>query len=478
MPWEDLGGHLAGRASASFGARAAGSGFEPDPDWAWRAYRPSESCPWTLARAGHLYRRLGFGARWAELQESLRRGPQATLDRLLSEPKGLAEFNAQFDELSTSAGQADSPERIAAWWLRRMLETPFPFLEKMTLFWHHHFAASALRAKNPRLFAGYLSLLRQHALGGFDTLLAVLTEHPVVLLSAGAEANRRAQPNLAWGRTFLEQFCLGPAVAQSEEIGEVARAWTGWFVLNFRVRFIPGEHDPGPKKLFGREGPFAARDVLELVVSQAATHRYIVGKLYRWFIADDPPSQSLLEPLVNQFGKDRDIGRLVSTMVRSNLFFSDLSYRRKVKSPVDMVLGLIRGMESLVPTTVLAQDLAELGQDLSHPPTVAGWAQGMAWLHPASQLQRLEWASAFFAEQGRYQRIDPWEVARRNGAEDGPGACRWFVSLVLQDDLSDESRGMLKAEMERMPMGTAEDRSSALRQFAVRLTCLPEFHLA
>ncbi|MHC4581679.1 MAG: DUF1800 family protein, partial [Planctomycetota bacterium] len=164
----------------------------PDPRWVWARYEPGPDSPWDLARAGHLYRRAAFGASWEQLQQSLSKGPQRTIDKLLEPAAEVAQFNRTYDEYEAATGSVD---QLRAWWLRRMIQTPHPLAEKMTLFWHSHFATNAAAVKNTRLMQRHVGLLRSQALGSFRILLEGISQDPAVLLWLGAEANRKAQPN-------------------------------------------------------------------------------------------------------------------------------------------------------------------------------------------------------------------------------------------------------------------------------------------
>ncbi|MEJ2704821.1 MAG: DUF1800 family protein [Sedimentisphaerales bacterium] len=133
-----------------------------DPGWAWAAYEPDDERPWSLAQAGHLYRRAAFGGDWEQLQQALSDGPQWAVDKLLKPSSDVEAFNATLDDYETSVTSASD---LRAWWLRRMIQTPHPLLEKMTLFWHSYFATSAMEVKDAQLMRQYVWLLRSQALG-------------------------------------------------------------------------------------------------------------------------------------------------------------------------------------------------------------------------------------------------------------------------------------------------------------------------
>ncbi|HWI58548.1 MAG TPA: DUF1800 family protein, partial [Bacillota bacterium] len=120
-----------------------------DPAWAWAPYQPDAARPWDLRQAGHLYRRAAFGATWAQLQQALADDPQKTVDRLLHPKDEVAAFNQAYDQYEKTAANSGAAGSPQAWWLRRLIETPHPLLEQMTLFWHNHFAVSNVHVNSP-----------------------------------------------------------------------------------------------------------------------------------------------------------------------------------------------------------------------------------------------------------------------------------------------------------------------------------------
>ena len=449
-----------------------------DPDWAWAAYEPDARRPWNLALAAHLYRRAAFGANWQQLQQALSEGPQATVDRLLRPPTDADTFNDAYDgHEDVAAGSIDG---LRAWWLRRMIETPHPLLEKMTLFWHGHFATNAGAVKNPRLMHEHVQILRSHALGSFDVLLKTISRDPATLIALGADVNRKAAPNESFVRALMETFTLGPGNFTEEDIGEAARAMTGWFVLRGRLRYLPREHDDGVKRLLGREGSLAADDTVRIVLEESATPRTVVRKLFRWLIGEtQSPREALIAPLAESFARDYDVSRLVETMLRSNLFFSPLSYRQRVKCPIEFAVGIVRALEGMVSTTQLAQDVAGLGQDLYRPPTVRGWRGGRYWINTATQVGRHNLAVALLQGTEPYgDKLDPWAIARKYGCTTPESAARFLLELFVQEDLDASLREALLADMRPAAADRGNDPTATLRRLAQAVVTLPEFQLA
>jgi len=444
-----------------------------DPAWAWAAYKPSDSAPWNLARAGHLYRRAGFGANWGELQQALSDGPQRTIDKLLKPRTDPAPFNRELDQLESSA----SVDGLRAWWLRRMIQTPHPLLEKMTLFWHSHFAADAAKVKSARLMQQNAQFLRSQALGSLRTMLEGIWQDPAMLLSVAAQANRKASPNENFAQPLFEIFTVGPGGYTKRDVGEASRAFTGWFVLRNQLRYIEREHDEDVKEIFGRKGKFKGDDVVRVVLEQPATAERLVRKLYRFFISEtEEPDANLLAPPAASFAKDYDISKLVGTILRSNLFFSPAAYHQRIKSPVDFSLGIIKGLEETVSTTQLAQDLATLGQNLYHPPTIHGWSGGRHWLNSSTMAARSNLALTLLQGSGPYgDKLNPWLIAQKHGASTPKSAARFLVELFLQGQVEGGDYETLLKTAQSPADAKPQDR---IRRFAHAVTTVAEFNLA
>jgi uncharacterized protein (DUF1800 family) len=358
---------------------------------------------------------------------------------------------------------------LQAWWLRRMIETPHPLLEKMTLFWYDYFATNAAVVKDSRLMQQQIRLLRTGALGTFSSLLGAMARDPALLTGLGADVNRKTSPNENLVRPLMEVFTLGPGQFTEDDVRDAARAFTGWFVLRGRLRCIPREHDDTPKRLLGRRGDLGVDDVVRILLEQPATARVVVRRLYRWLISEiEEPQEELITPLAESFARDYDLSKLAETMLRSNAFFSELAYRQRIKSPVEFAVGMVRALEGMVSTTQLARDLAHLGQDLCHPPTVHGWPGGRSWIHTAAIAARHNLSLSLLQGGDPYgDKLDPWAVARKHGCTTPASAAEFLSRLFLQDD---------GAPMQGLAAGG--DPKTVMRRFAHTVTIQPDFHLA
>src|SRR5262249_8576043 len=151
----------------------------------WSPYRPRPAAPWNLARAWMLRRRAGFAATWDELQRDLADGPEAALSRVRAgtcrTDGSVADFDRPAELLRDPAAGASDAHRLQAWWLYRMLFTPDPLAERLTLMWHNHFATSQLKVDDVAAMKRQNDTLRRHARGPFGDLLRVMLSDPALL---------------------------------------------------------------------------------------------------------------------------------------------------------------------------------------------------------------------------------------------------------------------------------------------------------
>jgi uncharacterized protein (DUF1800 family) len=423
-----------------------------DPTWAWSPFEPSDRNPWDLRKVGHLYRRAAFGASWPELESGVKAGHAATLDRLLKGGPGLAEHDKEMERMVKTPIAQNDELQLRAWWLFRMLGTPHPLREKITLFWHNHFATSNAKVNNLRFMLGQNELMRKHGLGRFDAMLQEMSKDPAMMVWLDTNLSKKGQPNENYSRELMELFSLGIGNYTENDVREGARAFTGWELKNGVFAFNKAQHDAGAKKYLGREGKFGGEDIVKICLEQPSCPYFVTGKLYRFFISESAtPAKELLEPLATKFREGWDIGAVVETMLRSNLFFSEHAYRARVKSPTDFALGVIRGLDGRMGTIALAQALENLGQKLFAPPSVKGWDAGQAWINSTTLLNRQNLALALTStEDQRFgRRTDPAALAKRLGKEDDEHIVGFFVQLFLQGDLSPESRGSLNEYMKK-----------------------------
>ena len=353
------------------------------PDYAWAPYEPGAGRPWNIALAAHLLRRGGFGASWSQLQQAVADGPQTAADRMFQPPAELPAFEKHMSELGASllisdAGESDESAEL---WLHRMQHTPFPLLEKMTLFWHNYFAIAGAQVSKVAVMEKHLRLLRQHALGRFDAMMLDIVRDPATLIAGNLRTNRKSKPSVEFAAGLLRNT-VGKGSFQDEDLAGVARAFTGSSVLREEFQYRPYEHDEGVKKILGKQGNYSGEEALRILLAHSATPRTVVRRLYRWLVSETAsPDEALLAPLENLFAQDFDIAKLAGTMLRSNLFFSSAAYRQRVKSPVEFGLGITTAFDRPMAAAQLHRQLSGTGQRLLEPPAGEGWPGSLCWLN-------------------------------------------------------------------------------------------------
>ncbi|MCI0680898.1 MAG: DUF1800 domain-containing protein [Gemmataceae bacterium] len=474
-----------------------------DPKTAWQPYRPTADAPWDLKRAGHLYRRAAFGATMTELDAAVEAGPERAVEQLLRgrpDPDG----DALFATMSRTVRQANNGQQLPALWLYRMLYTRHPLREKLTLFWHNHFATSNLKVQNAGYMLGQYELMRRHAQGNFRELLLEVSRDPAMMVWLDTIQSTRQQPNENYARELMELFSLGIRNARrpeqrnytEEDIREAARAFTGWRIDAGRAVFQANQHDDTEKNVLGRRGRFRGDDVVRICLEQESAPYFICGKLFKFLVSESiTPSAALLEPLATEFRRsDYDFGALVERVLRSNLFFSAQAYRSKVKQPVDFALGIVRGLEGHgagegrrgIGSVALSAALEGLGQRVFYPPSVAGWDGGRAWLNGQTFLLRQNLALALTSTtDDRFgRRTDPAELARRRRRQMPEEQVDFFLRLFLQGDVPADARQRLldyldDARRQPYPVYWSEADAADQRVRAVchLVLCLPEFQL-
>jgi hypothetical protein len=458
-----------------------------DPRRAWAPFQPDRSRPWDREAVSHLHRRAGFSAPWTVLVRDVKDGPEASVNRLLEgEPTAgdgtpAPEFESFLDAMAARLGPTGELEGLQAIWLYRMIFTPHPLRERLTLFWHDHFATSIAKVKNSALMQRQNGLLRAAALGDFRALLQAIGKDPAMLIWLDSTVNKKAHPNENYSREVMELFSLGRGHYSEKDVQEAARAFTGWFVIRDEFSVVPRQHDYGPKSVLGRKGNWSGDDIPTILVEQPACPQWICRKLFRYFVSEShAPSEALLDPLAQAFRESGYQVRVpVAMILRSNLLFDPSMRRRRVKSPVEFAIGIVRSLEILKPTVApaaLARSCVQMGQSLYSPPSVAGWDWGRAWINSTTLLARANLALALLSDDDEAlgRRCDPAKLAARHGFHRPAEAAEFLLDLLLPGPIEASVRDpIFKALMAR-----SADSGAALRDAARRIVNLPEYQLA
>ena len=365
----------------------------------------------------HLLWRAGFGpttetwSRWLALDEkdwwpTLQKGSSLKPDKFdiaddafhgLS--MGVEEFikveQAQKSELSKEEKKQlreqnrELIQSLNLIWLDEMVVTRAQLREKMAFFWHGHFASRNL---NVLFQQDMLHVIREHALGNFRDLLRGVSKSAAMLAFLNNQQNKKAKPNENFAREVMELFTMGRGNYTETDIKEAARAFTGWgFNLQGEFVFRKNQHDAGSKTVLGKTGNFTGDDVLDILLEKRQTAYFITRKLYRFLVNEEKIPEARVRQLGDRFfDSGYDISALLEEIFTSTWFFDTENIGSKIKSPVELWMGIRRTLPLTLedPEAQLLLQRA-LGQVLFHPPNVAGWPGGRTWIDSTSLMLRL-----------------------------------------------------------------------------------------
>lgn len=376
--------------------------------------------------AAHLLNRVGFGGSPNEIEQVHAQGLEESVNALLSPPaepidasalpwnvpvdirkkrqelRALKDDKNQFREKRKELRREQHGELrdLRYWWLERMQTTRAPLVEKMTLFWHGHFATSAQKVKETYFMWRQNETFRSHALGNFATLLKAVSRDPAMMIYLDLQQSRKAHPNENWARESMELFTLGIGNYTEKDVRESARAFTGYRIDQVRheFRFVDREHDETTKTFLGRTGDFSGDDVLDIIVRQPACAQFIGRKLWRFFVEDEPSAPTVDAVAESLRRNDFELRPVLREVFLSADFYSDRVRRAQIKSPVQFLVQSCRLLETELPPTRAAEGaMLAMGQVLLAPPNVKGWDGGKAWVSTSTLLFRYNFANYLLA---------------------------------------------------------------------------------
>jgi uncharacterized protein (DUF1800 family) len=381
--------------------------------------------PMPRSEVAHLLRRTGFGPRADEVEAAERAGYDATADALIAgvtAPQAVTPW--ELAPLPERPKGASMPEQrrayareirqqsaaLALWWLDQMVATSQPFVERLTLFWHGHWATSIRKVRVPALMLTQNETLRTHAAGDFRTMAHAMVQDPALLVWLDAGRNKRESPNENLSRELMELFTLGRGFYSEEDVREGARALTGWRIdrANGDVRFVPRQHDPGPHTILGATASYDSESLVDHLVAQPQSARFVVERLWARFGKPEMPDL-LRDDLIAAYESQRNVAATMSVLLRSPEFLAASGVL--VKSPIEWAVGAMRVL-GIRPSALKLKEqtqalfaLSAMGQVPFAPPSVDGWPSGSAWLGTAATQARLRLA-AFLAARADVTNIE------------------------------------------------------------------------
>ena len=274
-------------------------------------------------------------------------------------------------------------------WLDEMINSKAQLREKMSLFWHGHFAC---RVINSFFQQELLHTIRTNALSNFGDMLKAVSKSPAMLQFLNNQQNRKGKPNENFAREVMELFTMGRGNYTEKDIKEAARAFTGWgFNLQGTFVFRKNQHDTGSKTFLGRTGNFDGDDILNILLKQPQTAVFITQKLYKYFVNESTDDKNVQWLSQRFYDNKYDIKKLLEDIYSSDWFYTEKNIGNKIKSPIELLAGIRR----LLPLE-LDNDQSQLlfqkvlGQILFYPPNVAGWPGGRTWIDSSTLMVRLQ----------------------------------------------------------------------------------------
>jgi len=422
---------------------------------------------WNAVTAAYLLRRAGFGPTADEVATFASLGHAQAVDRLVDyESIDNTALETRLTQLGLDLGEI---VQIYYWWIYRMLYTARPLEEKLTLFWHGHFATSYAKVNDPGFMLAQNQLLRARAMGDFRQTLVEISADPAMLFWLDNVVSVKEAPNENYARELMELFSLGIGNYTETDVKEIARCFTGWTFRGDGFDFVAGIHDNASKTVLGTfipagQGIEDGRQVCRILADHAACAPFLARKLWAFF-GSGTPSQAVIDAMAAAY---RDNGHSIREMVRTMFlrdeFFAAVLADAQIKSPVEIYVGSLRTLEA-------SRDIIEypdfryyifntvaMGQTLFFPPSVKGWDGGRKWVNTSTLIARLNFTNGVATIRGNgYQLVDAAALVARTGATAPEAIVDAFATLLGPLDIGSVARRRLADYLRAKPDGTPGD---------------------
>lgn len=419
----------------------------------------------------HLLRRAGFGATSSELDQYVQLGYQGAVEQLLNYDQ-IPDDYPDYQPSDLNARGKPKLAELQLWWLNRMLTTKRPLQEKMTLFWHGHFAVADSKVNNPTWMYNQNQLFRKNALGPFQSLLSAVSKDPAMMKWLDNETNRKGSPNENYAREVMELFTMGVGSYGEQDVKEGARALTGWTIAKDTdtAQFVPRRFDDGSKTYLGHSGNLGLDDVVAILANSPNTASFLARKLARFFISDSPDDGTINAIAGAYASTNGDMKAVMRTVLNADAFKDHNNFMNKITSPAEYVVTNLKllGAKS-VDQSVLGA-LRNMGQELFNPPNVAGWPGNRSWLNTDTIFSRLNFADRITSNRNTDgpTYVDPGALLA--GAGDAVGT---FVNLLADGLVADADRQVLQGYYS----GAARSADAKIRGLVHLILSTPSAHM-
>ena len=357
----------------------------------------------------HLYWRAGFGLGPKQFEISKGKSRKEMVQWLFDEAAlDHQRLSNDFEVIVDNYKKAEKEERkmmrkmdkknlygFTQEWILRMAGGEYSdLLDRMSLFWHGHFACGT---KKTAYATNQLYTIRKNALGNFRALILGIAKDPAMIAYLNNKQNKKKSPNENFARELMELFTIGRGNYSEKDIKEAARAFTGWSSSNGRFEFKERQHDFETKTFMGESGNLNGDDIIDIILKQKETSIFIARKVYKYFVNEKVVESQVVE-LSNVFYQTNyDVKAMMHFLFNADWFYEEKNIGTKIKSPVELLAGIVRITKAnFEDTKALWYVQKALGQNLFNPPNVAGWPGGKSWIDNSTLMLRLNLSSALF----------------------------------------------------------------------------------
>lgn len=478
----------------------------------------------------HLYHRAGFGIKVSELNSLQDKSINEIVNNLFRASQKITDLQIDYGEYAgTYKMRKEAKENLTkeekqkiqkafrqdvvklnVKWVNKMSNDDAQLREKMTLFWHGHFAC---KSPIPMFNQNQNNTLRKYALGKFGDLLMAVSKDPAMLQFLNNQQNRKKSPNENFARELMELFTLGRGNYTEDDIKNSARAFTGWgFNEDGEYVFRENQHDAGEKVFFGKKGNFTGEDIIGMILDNKKTAEFITTKIYKFFVNENNIDKQIVKELADNFyNSGYDIEKLMRNIFTSDWFYEEKNIGAKIKSPAELISGMMRvfnvRFENDLPIASMEKTM---GQMLLNPPNVAGWPGGKSWIDTSSLMFRMKLPEVLFKsselefsykekpdenneetgdeqdkmmtkkekknKQGKYFKqvktsINLSEYFQRFGKYDKEELVNNLADFVLQKDISSSTKRLA------LTYSDISSKENLIESLIMRLMSLPEYQL-
>ena len=445
----------------------------------------------------HLMRRAGFGAARDELEARVAKGYEATVEELLhpeSQPDVEADimgrYMPEYEELTAFESNPQA-------WVYRMVNSKRQLEEKLALFWHGLLPTGYAKTVQPRMETVNINMFRRIGLGSYREMLVELSRLPTMVQYLDNTENHKGSINENYGRELLELFSMGVGMDgevnyTEDDVKACSSAFTGWNIepafptypygrSEWRFRYDPADHDNSEKTFLGETGRWNGEDIVDIIIRQPATARFISRHLYNFFVADEPqvpawkdtPPRDMeaIRTLEKAFVEnDYEIRPVLRTLFNSD-FFKNARFA-KIKSPAEVVVGTMRLVKDHIELKPglrpIATECVYMGQTLLNPPSVEGWHTGREWIDSGTLVERIN----FVADQvGNMELPGVKLIVDRMNSDASTMSPEKFVDgcldLIGPVEVSEKTRSLLVEHVRdggELPRSTEEERGVFARR--------------